>query len=540
MHSDSESPDRAGRLPVLAGWAATFLGVAAVVALAWRYWGTRLQDDAYISFVYARHFALGHGLVYNVGEAPVEGYSNFLWTLGAGLAMRAGVEDPANVAQAVGVAAAALVVVLTFFLARRLAAGPLLAGLAALFVGLERTLTEEALGGLETTTFVALVVGAILLYLRTPRTAVAGLGGSALLGLATLTRPEAPLYFALLELRELVAARRRGQSIAAWLGDAVPRWTPFLALVLGHLAWRLAFYGELLPNTYHAKMTHSPLAWRTGADYVLQGLAFSGLFLVLLPFWQWKRLNASGAFLAVAALVVSLYVLQVGGDFKLSFRYLLVPIVLWGALGAAALAALARALHAAEPRLARAFAPLLFVVLSAFHVTNEWLYKVGNEAMAERHEHLVGAGKLLNEVLPAEATIAVSNAGRIPFFAQRRVIDMLGLNDHHIARVEVRATAADALVGHERGDGDYVLGRRPDAILFVSNCITPMQLANVPQWKGYVEQTAFGTSEKEIVDDPRFTRDYRIASRALPGIERTLPDGSRAPVFLNWFERTAR
>src|SRR5438094_320890 len=37
-------------------------------------------DDAYISFQYARHFAHGEGLVYNVGER-VEGYTNFLWVI---------------------------------------------------------------------------------------------------------------------------------------------------------------------------------------------------------------------------------------------------------------------------------------------------------------------------------------------------------------------------------------------------------------------------------------------------------------------------
>lgn len=38
-------------------------------------------DDAFISFRYALNLAEGHGLVWNVGEPPIEGYSNFLWVL---------------------------------------------------------------------------------------------------------------------------------------------------------------------------------------------------------------------------------------------------------------------------------------------------------------------------------------------------------------------------------------------------------------------------------------------------------------------------
>src|SRR5690606_8691438 len=38
-------------------------------------------DDAWISARYAWHLAEGHGLVYNAGEPPVEGYTNLLWVL---------------------------------------------------------------------------------------------------------------------------------------------------------------------------------------------------------------------------------------------------------------------------------------------------------------------------------------------------------------------------------------------------------------------------------------------------------------------------
>ena len=33
-------------------------------------------DDMYISLRYAKHWADGYGLLWNIGEEPVEGYSN--------------------------------------------------------------------------------------------------------------------------------------------------------------------------------------------------------------------------------------------------------------------------------------------------------------------------------------------------------------------------------------------------------------------------------------------------------------------------------
>ncbi len=40
-----------------------------------------LLDDGMISMRFAQQFATGHGLVWNPGEPPVEGYTNFFWTL---------------------------------------------------------------------------------------------------------------------------------------------------------------------------------------------------------------------------------------------------------------------------------------------------------------------------------------------------------------------------------------------------------------------------------------------------------------------------
>ncbi|HEX5503297.1 MAG TPA: hypothetical protein VFW96_11795, partial [Thermomicrobiales bacterium] len=40
-----------------------------------------LFDDAMVSMRYARNLAAGHGLVWNAGQQPVEGYTNLLWTL---------------------------------------------------------------------------------------------------------------------------------------------------------------------------------------------------------------------------------------------------------------------------------------------------------------------------------------------------------------------------------------------------------------------------------------------------------------------------
>ena len=64
--------ERAPRLRLLTG---AVLSLHA--AFVYRFWW--LNDDAFISFRYARNLARGEGIRFNVwDQTPVEGYSNFL------------------------------------------------------------------------------------------------------------------------------------------------------------------------------------------------------------------------------------------------------------------------------------------------------------------------------------------------------------------------------------------------------------------------------------------------------------------------------
>ncbi len=59
-------------------WIAFVVAWIPYTLLTYRFWYN--VDDAFISFRYAKNWAMGFGLRYNVGpQQPEEGYSNFLW-----------------------------------------------------------------------------------------------------------------------------------------------------------------------------------------------------------------------------------------------------------------------------------------------------------------------------------------------------------------------------------------------------------------------------------------------------------------------------
>ncbi len=59
-----------------------------------------------------------------------------------------------------------------------------------------------------------------------------------------------------------------------------------------------------------------------------------------------------------------------------------------------------------------------------------------------------------------DATIAVSDVGAVGYFSERRILDMFGLIDPHIARLHGRM--------HYKADPRYILSRKPDYIVLVS------------------------------------------------------------------------
>jgi hypothetical protein len=218
---------------------AAFGVIAALLAAQTLLVSGSLIDDAFIFFRYADNLLAGHGPVFNAGER-VEGFTSPLWLilLTAGRAAGLSYETLVTV---LGVVLAVAALLPVWLLARQ-AAPPGIALLAPLLLAIHPGFAMWAVHGLETALFVALFTTAWWVAGReAPSSAlIAG----TVLGLALWTRPEAGL--ALVVLAGLEVARGRHRRAIHMLGG-------FVALAIPLALGRLAYYRQLLPNTYHAK-----------------------------------------------------------------------------------------------------------------------------------------------------------------------------------------------------------------------------------------------------------------------------------------------
>ena len=426
----------AGAVYMLAGLLAA-IGLVHVAAF--------YHDDAFVSHRYAARWIVGNGLTWNPGEY-VEGFTHPLW-LAQITALGAMMVDLELASRLLGVAYLVWLVVLW----RVARAEPIL----LLLLVTQPGLLLWSVGGLETTAFgFYLALGAWLtqeaLWAGADNRAWrwAALAGAAL-GAATLMRPEGG-GAGLVAIAVLAAGRRRRATAAALL--------TFMALTGGYELFRIAYFGDVLPNTAYAKLGGLPMQSRMAA-----GFAY---LVATQEMWLPSAVIAAAAFVLARgrrplamifiATPVLANVLMAGGDHMPGAR-LLVPLLVTLLLAGGV--ALRDGLNH------RRLMTGLVGIVAAAQLAALLLTPVECDPAAVTGEHV---GRFLEVNLPAGATVATATAGSTPYFAPSlRFIDMLGLNDRHIARREVRqlTTKWQHTPGHLKGDGAYVLNRAPDVII---------------------------------------------------------------------------
>lgn len=407
-----------------------------------------LHDDMMISMRYAQNLANGDGLVFNPEGERVEGYSNGGWVLVMTAVHLLPLPSTLTslVILALNVALAVVVLWLAVQLMQRLVPQVGMAVPAALLaLAFVNDFFRWTVIGLEIPLQTALFLWLLLRVMDEAKVGRPKAMTFLAAGLLGIVRVDGVVLAGLLSLLAFFLAtspRVLGLSVLV------------LALPLAQVAFRLAYYGYPLPNTYYLKVAeYSERLW--------PGVAYAGRFLQLYGLvWLVALLGviASGNRRARALWLLGLpllaYAVYVGGDDFSGVRFLAawLPVLL-------ALAFLTPYWFGWQAR------PLLYN-LSLFTLL------AGTIAMA-RYRFWGGpsdefgmaqAGLALRQSTLPQTTIGVFWAGTLPYFAERPVVDMLGKNDEQLARLPARPGSHHP--GHNKFDYRYSLGvLRPDLLV---------------------------------------------------------------------------
>jgi arabinofuranosyltransferase len=475
-------------------YAAIFIYQTIIVINGQRY--AFLFDDAMISMQYARNLAQGHGMVFNAGEAPVEGYSNPLWVVYMALFHLLPISTNAIILSVQVSGAIFLGInlwmvrrITTFMLGESANGISFLVPLVAVFLtAFYYPLDQWALLGMEVsvlTLMVSVVVWMVLNQLKQQRFSI---WVYILLGVATLVRIDMlALGLATWAFLVLVDAPNRRKNLL-W-GFVI-----LAAFIIGQTVFRYFYYGELLPNTYYLKMTGAPLLLRLERGvYAFFKFAWNlNPVLVLLPFvYLLFRRDKATWYLFMALAVQVAYSMYVGGDawehrgganrfiaivmpvFMILFTLTLEKIrqVFVEKMAPASNALAQRWVGPLSQAALLFFAFLSLVNFNTLLDFNSLAYA----ALMKPSIYVTGQEKILRIALfvkentTPDATVLAVAAGGVPYFSERVTYDLLGKSDSVIAHepmhIDPTASLIDFRPGHNKWDYAHSIGDlKPDII----------------------------------------------------------------------------
>ena len=445
-----------------------------------------LIDDAMISMRYAKHLAQGHGLVWNIGEPPVEGFTNFGWTLYMAFLhlfpFTASKISLMVMLTAMMILLANIMVVfkITETLTPEYNYAP---AFSALITAFYFPLVFWSLRGMEVGLLTLLVNLALLLVIShlpshsyhsgTLRRAVPGKNKNLLVGiilaLAILIRVDAIISAALIVFYLLIKNKR----------DAI---VPMITIIITTLAifyFQKIYFGDFLPTTYYQKVTgfssfervkHGVLVFN---QFATRDTLLLFLFSLASLFFYRLQRNREAQLLLGIFVAQCIYSIYVGGDYaepetNAANRFITqgMPalIILFSWMTNRILSDLKIALPRStlsNPKVNPAV-PLALIILII--VSGEpWInYAIDNAPLLKADIRRVKLGLLIAENTSPEAVIAVHAAGQIPYFSDRTTIDLLGLNDPDVAK---SAGHGEFYPGHNKWDYAYSITQlQPDLI----------------------------------------------------------------------------
>ncbi len=381
---------------------------------------------------YADHLASGHGIVWNLGEHPVDGATDFLFMVLVASLHRAGLSLEAAAVD-LGLAAHALTVLLVFFAARHLyGARPQWALVPAVFVavgpGLRHLAARYATPLFTLAAASAWVLACLLAEADARRLRRLSFGFALATLILGLSRPEGVFLGVFMLLA--IAVSRRGDGLGTILRYFLG---VFATLGLGYFLWRWHYFGYPLPNPFYKK-GGGLLYWHS-LRLSVRNFWRAGLpFLLLLPLGLAVR-GARRAALFVTipvALFVAIWVLiSDETNYVMRFQYPIVPVLLIGCVPVAqALLARARTL---APRPLNWRSTTGWSMALAITALLAWTEHRQYRWVAPQRMGLYDAALVLRDYAGRGLTLATTEAGLLPLYSTWRTVDAWGLNDSWIA-----------------------------------------------------------------------------------------------------------
>ncbi len=236
-------------------------------------------DDAYISFRYSQHLSEGYGLVWNVGEPPVEGFSNLLWVLTITLGYFLNLNS-VIFAKILSLMALFITLVLYWKISESVFKKQRGLSILGFSIGFLLLLVNPAtalhsVSGLETMAYSAAILGMVYCGYEIMISENNGFNKYFLIFaiISSLLRPEGMLICIALYLFIILYIRKDKKVFISFFTSFIT----YLAIIVVFLLLRIHYFNDILPLPFYVKTLSEGGLWN-GFNLLSQ------IFLYIIPF----------------------------------------------------------------------------------------------------------------------------------------------------------------------------------------------------------------------------------------------------------------
>jgi hypothetical protein len=413
--------------------------IAATIFYAVRYVDFTIPpfEDAAMLMRYAQHLADGHGIVWNIGEHPVDGATDFLFMAVSAALIKLGFTVGQSV-RGLGFASHLLTVLIVYWTNRRINGANISSSfLSGLYLAVGTGLSYvSAYFGTPFFALAATVTWTLALMLINRSDSPLWLSlAFALSGLVTgLIRPEGVILASLILLAVIVMRGWKNSiSIIVAFGAI------FLVFGGAYFLWRWNYFGYPLPNPFYKK-GDGGLHWDSFNNSLLNTLrlCLPLTLAFILGFRSPETTKRALAYLIPILGFASAFVLISDEmNYGARFQYALVPIALM------AWTPLVRNINfmplnqfEGRERIARIGALIALCGSLIFYSWYQNCFLTSYQQTCARpyeNDGRYDMGRLLAEYRDQGYVIAATEAGLLPYYSGWTAVDTWGLNDQFIA-----------------------------------------------------------------------------------------------------------
>jgi arabinofuranosyltransferase len=452
-------------------------------------------DDAFISIQYAKNLVDGKGLTFNAFER-VEGYTNFLLVMIEALFLFLNLNVVFFV-KLFGIMCGCTIINLIFLMSKEdLRTDSIYHFYPCLIIACNSPFVLASTAGLETQFFTLSIISGIFIFSKY-KSNRGVLLSSLVLNLSIFIRPEGLIFFAIITLSRIyfVDKFKITKGLIIWF-------SVFFIVFIPYFLWRYNYFGELLPNTFHAKVGgYFFERFKVGENYVRSYLNIFRLqILLLIPIIQFFRGKLSNLekTLFFCILITFLYIGYTGKDWIPQFRFIepIIPLItLLIYTSATKLIMGLKYKILLDKNIFRFLLALVFAYFASGMISLNNIGKI-HEHVIMRTKGYEYAHKELARWLEVnskpDAKIAMMDVGIVKYYSQRYVIDITGLTDKFIAKSKGGLLDKDY-------NPSYILDKNPDYIVLVSTkdlSVSPFESVR--------------TIDTKIYNEPLFKNKYQF------------------------------